>query len=213
MTEHEQPEHGGQHEGDKTPVRAQHVSARVPDRVGDGVFSSGLILMTGGTEFVADFVQNVGPPAKIVARVVMPHAVLPQLIEALRKNLELYTQKFGAPPELPRAEPKKRPTIQEVYDDLKLPDEQLSGMYANGLMISHGASEFKLDFLSNLFPQSAVSSRVYLSAPQVPRIIESLSNTWQQFQQRTRPPSQDSGSEIDTTDDNNPPPDEPAGGN
>jgi hypothetical protein len=53
-------------------------------------------------------------------------------------------------------------------------------------MIGHTASEFKLDFLTNLFPHSAVSSRVYLSAPQIPRLLESLNSTFKQFQQRVR---------------------------
>jgi hypothetical protein len=168
------------------------------------VFSTGIILMTGATEFVLDFVQNLAPPAKIVARVVLPHAVLPQVIEALRKNLDMYQQKFGAPPELPRNEPTKRPTVQELYDELKLPDEMLSGSYANGLMISHGAAEFKLDFLTNMYPHSAVSCRVYLAAPQVPRAVESLSATYQQFQQRVqqqRQPREDDPTPDETPDD------------
>ncbi|NIL96183.1 MAG: DUF3467 domain-containing protein [Planctomycetales bacterium] len=177
--------------GDSQQVRAKHLSARVPEKVGSGVFSTGVILMTGATEFVLDFVQNLSPPARIVARVVLPHAVLPQVIEALRKNLDMYQQKFGPPPELPRNESQKRPTVQELYDELKLPDEMLAGTYANGLMISHGASEFKLDFLTNMYPHPAVSTRVYLAAPQVPRVVESLNATYQQFQQRVqrqRPP-------------------------
>ena len=50
--------------------RPQHVSARVPERVSPGVFSTGVIVMTGGTEFVIDFVQNLGQPAQVAARVV-----------------------------------------------------------------------------------------------------------------------------------------------
>jgi hypothetical protein len=191
------PDDAGEGSGGPKPVRAQHVSARVPEEIGQGVFSTGIIVMTGATEFVVDFVQNLGPPPKVVSRVVLPHAVLPQLIEALRKNLQMYEQKFGPPPDLPRPEPKKRPTVQEIYDELKLPEDMLAGAYANGLMISHGPSEFKLDFLTNLFPQSAVSCRVYLAAPQVPRIIESLAGTYQQFQQRIEKPR-----------DENPPPDD-----
>ena len=36
----------------------------------------------------------------------------------------------------------------------------------------------------NFFPTSAVSRRVYLSAPQVPPLLESLSNTFRQFTQK-----------------------------
>jgi hypothetical protein len=176
-------------------VRTQNVTARVPEHVSRGAFSTGVIVMTGGTEFVLDFIQNVGPPAQVAARVVIPHAVLPQFIEALKTNLTMYTQRFGQPPELPRPQPGQRqPSAQEIYDDLKMSDSILSGAYANGVMISHTPAEFRLDFLTNLFPHPAVSARVYLSAPQIPRLHESLTGTWRQFQQRVQqPPGQRPG--------------------
>ena len=167
-------------------VRSQHISARVPEHVSRGSFSTGAIVMTGANEFVLDFIQNVGRPHQVAARVVMPHAVLPQFIEALRKNLDLYKQRFGPPPELPRPVQASRPSVQQIYDDLKLPDDVLSGAYANGVMIGHSAAEFSFDFLTNFYPHSAVSSRVFLSAGQVPRLYESLVATNQQFQQRVK---------------------------
>ena len=173
-------------------VRVQHITARVPEHVSRGAFSTGLIVMTGGTEFILDFIQNIGHPPQVAARIVMPHTTMPQFIQALRTNLDMYVQRFGQPPQLPRPQPGARqPSAQEIYDELKMPDGLLSGAYANGVMIGHTAAEFKLDFLTNLFPHSAVSSRVFLSAPQVPRILESLSNTYQQFQQRLRQPPPD----------------------
>ncbi|MFO0903603.1 MAG: DUF3467 domain-containing protein [Pirellulales bacterium] len=181
------PEGGGGPPSEQ--VRVQHISARVPETVSRGAFSTGMIVMTGATEFILDFVQNIGHPPQVAARVVMPHGTLPQFIQALKQNLDMYVQRFGQPPELPRPQPgAKQPTAQEIYDELKMPDSLLSGAYANGVMIGHTAAEFKLDFLTNLFPHSAVSARVYLSAPQIPRILESLSNTFQQFQQRLRQP-------------------------
>jgi hypothetical protein len=186
MSQTEQP-HGPQDESGQhsEQVRVQHLSARVPEKVSRGAFSTGAIVMTGGSEFIIDFVQNLGTPAAVVARVVVPHGVMPQFIEALRKNLEMYRQRFGDPPQLPRGPaPARQPTAQEIYDELKLSDDLLSGAYANGVMIGHTPSEFKFDFLTNLFPTSAVSSRVYLSAPQVPRLLESLQGTFRQFQQR-----------------------------
>lgn len=168
-------------------VQLQHVTARVPERVSRGAFSTGVIVMTGGSEFILDFVQNIGGPPQVAQRVIMPHAALPQFADALRKNLGIFTQRFGPPPELPKPQPPAKPqTAQEIYDELKMPDEQLSGAYANGVMIGHSASEFKLDFLTNLFPHSAVSARVYLSAPQVPRLLDSLESTFKQFQERVR---------------------------
>jgi hypothetical protein len=186
-------------------VRIQHISARVPEHVSRGSFSTGLIVMTGGTEFILDFIQNIGHPPQVAARVIVPHGVMPQFIQALKTNLEMYTQRFGNPPELPRPQPGARqPSAQEIYDELKMPDHLLSGAYANGVMIGHTPAEFKLDFLTNLFPHSAVSCRVYLAAPQVPRILESLSGTYQQFQQRLRqppnPPNPLAGSPGDGTE-------------
>jgi hypothetical protein len=168
-------------------VKVQHLSARVPLSVSTGSFSTGVIVMTGATEFILDFVQNVGHPPSVASRVVMPHNTLPQFIDALKTNLNNYSERFGAPPELPKPTPPPRPqTAQEIYDELKLPDELLSGAYANGVMIGHTPSEFKLDFLTNLFPHTAVSARIFMSAPQIPRLIDSLSNTFTQFQQRVR---------------------------
>ena len=51
------------HEPHQNPQpQPQHMSARVPERVGPGVFSTGVLVMTGNTEFILDFVQNLGQP-------------------------------------------------------------------------------------------------------------------------------------------------------
>ena len=41
----------------------------------------------------------------------------------------------------------------------------LSGRYANAVLIRHSATEFCFDFITNFYPQSAVSARVYIAAP------------------------------------------------
>ncbi len=185
MNHDERPHTSG--DGQSEQVKVQHVSARVPDKISRGAFSTGVIVMTGGSEFILDFIQSVGQPAQIAARVIMPHGALPQFIDALKKNVEMYTQRFGPPPDLPKPDPNApKPTAQQIYDDLKIPDDQLAGSYANAVMIGHTPSEFKFDFISNLFPQSAVSNRVFLSAPQVPRFLDSMQNTFKQFQERVQ---------------------------
>ena len=144
-------------------VRHKAVGARVPESVGRGVFSTGAIVMSGQAEFVLDFVQRMGRPHQVAARVVMPHAVLPRFISALEENLKRYEDRFGPPPKMPKPDPNvRRPSIQEIYDDLKLPDDVLSGSYCNSVMIGHSMSEFSFDFITNFFPQSAVSRRVFL---------------------------------------------------
>ena len=185
------------------PQQQKHMSARVPDGVSPGIFSTGVLVMTGNTEFVLDFVQNLGQPAQIASRVVMPHSTMPQFIQALKTNLEMYTNRYGAPPELPPPNPnQKKPTLQEIYDDLKISDETLAGAYANGVMIGHAASEFKFDFLANMMPTPAVSARVYLSAPHVPRLLQSLSKTYDDFQKRVTEQQQKKRQEPPEASDN-----------
>ncbi|MEQ1829724.1 MAG: DUF3467 domain-containing protein [Pirellula sp.] len=251
--------------------------ARIPDHVAKGEISTGVIVVTGATEYVLDFVRNLPRPNAIVARVVMPHMVMPQFIEALAANIELFRQRYGElpgapqvpvvqqffspgpgapptppqnqssdlgfmneskpaestfPPQPPRQaqpneapesmdaaaipqpqnpssvpagtnapqqaapsnqNPPKRQNPQEVYDDLKLRDEILSGSYANAVMIGHGPFEFSFDFITNFYPQSAVSCRVFLASGHIYRLLESLRASWEQLRPRLTqsfPPNQ-----------------------
>jgi hypothetical protein len=84
----------------------------------------------------------------------------------------------GSPPAPRRLSP------QEVYDELKLRDDVLSGNYANAVMIGHGPYEFSFDFITNFYPQSAVSARVFVSSGQVGLLYDSLKTTWEQFKPR-----------------------------
>ena len=268
------------------------VRARVPEHARLGVFSTGMIVMTGAAEFILDFVQNLGRPHQIVARVIVPHLAMPQFIDALSTNIDLYRQRFGnlpsprlaphqeglrsevvqhgmqyadphAPGRAPTAAdaasqfdtlsstkgpaspgsdplvapssgtahspgqpvashppiashapaadtppgdtgsaspttshdpvshqpPPRRPTAQEVYDDLKLPDDLLNGKYANAVMIGHGPNEFSFDFITNFYPQSAVSCRVFVGAGQAPRLLDSMRTAWDQLRPRYFPPN------------------------
>ena len=199
--------------------------ARVPDNVADGCFSTGAIVMTGPSEFVVDFLQTIGRPHRVAARVVIPHPVMPQFIDALNTNLELYRSRFGDPQTVPSQTPNpdaRRPSPQDIYDDLKLPDEVLSGVYANGVMIGHGATAFGLDFLTSFFPQSAVSARVFVASGQIPRLLESLRGAMRQLEARqqggpteggiepTSPPATDESNTSDPQNGDDPaPPDQP----
>jgi hypothetical protein len=78
----------------------------------------------------------------------------------------------------------RRQSPQDVYDDLKLRDEILSGAYANAVMIGHGPFEFSFDFITNFYPQSAVSSRVYMASGHVLRLLDSLKASWEQIRGR-----------------------------
>ena len=264
---------------------APPMRARVPDHVAAGQISTGVIVVTGATEFILDFVRNLPRPNIIVARVVLPHQVMPQFIEALSTNIGLYRQRFtdlntsaissapiqsfsepnpvpfppassaasldesgasreetnektdektgeavkprpsdtptsslfGNPidihagasvpkdsginkgesgqnvgqssdseslPPPPKPSITRHPSPQEVYDELKLKDELLSGSYSNAVMIGHGPHEFSFDFITNFYPQSAVSRRVFMAAGHVGRLLDSLRASWDQLRSR-----------------------------
>lgn len=172
-------------------LQHSQISARVPEHVGPGVFSTGVIVMHGVHEFVLDFVMSLSPPRRIASRVVLPPTVVPLFIGALRDNLQKYHQAFGAPPKLPPppagATP---PPITDVYEQLKVPDTIMSGVYANTVMVVHSPAEFCFDFITSFYPRSAVAARVFLAAAHVPQFYDSLFRSWEQYRtkQQQRPP-------------------------
>jgi hypothetical protein len=163
----------------------QPVGARVPERVGRGVYSTGQVVLDSPKEFVIDFLQALTRPHQIVARVVLTPQTMMEFRSALEDNLGNYTRAFGPPAPLPPP-PKdyKPPTIQEIYENFKLPDDMLSGSYANSVMIGHSPSEFFFDFISGFYPTSAVSSRIYIPAQVAPRFLSTLETCLKQFQAR-----------------------------
>ena len=186
-------------------VRHSNVSARVPESVGQGVFSNGVLILTGQFEIVLDFVLRMAEQQRIVARCILPRMVGQQLVQALQQNLQHYESRFGPLPKVPAPKqiqssgespeavgeafgpsfgfadhpengpaPKSTPNIEDIYDELKVDDEIFSGSYANAVLIRHSGTEFCLDFIANFFPRSAVSARVYLAAPHIRPLLNSL---------------------------------------
>ena len=159
-------------------------SVRVPDKVLRGVFASGFVVYSSTNEFVMDFYQGIAKPPQVVARVVMSLAALEGLIKLLRENMATFAKNFGMPNPIPKAPNDRQLTIQELYDELKVPEEIQSGSYATGLMVNFNPVEFHFDFVTGFFPNASVSSRVYLAAPRVQNMIETLSNTYANLQKQ-----------------------------
>ena len=186
------PPHGASPQGGGAPLQGAYsqqishspVSARVPERVARGVLTTGVIVLDSPNEFVLDFLQALSRPPQVVARVVLPPQVMFSFVNSLRDNLGKFTERFGAPQPLPKPPQQNRPTIQELYEHFKLPEDMLSGTYANSVLIGHSPSEFLFDFITGFYPTAAVSSRVYLSAQQAPRVLETLSASLVTFQRR-----------------------------
>ncbi len=178
------------------PFAHTPVSARVPERVGRGLFATGVIVQEGPGEFVLDFLQSLTRPAEICARVVIPPQVMGALISTLTENLTKFSQTYGAPTPLPKPPPnQRRPTTQEIYENFKLSEDVMSGVYANSVLIGHDAAEFFLDFITRFYPTACVSAHIYLAASQTPRVLETLNTAMAQYQRRLQnPPGPAAGS-------------------
>ena len=142
----------------------------------------------GQNEFVVDFLQFLARPAQLTARVVMAPQVAEQFLGILKDSLQRYENSYGAPPVLPKGQSERPRLPQEIYDDLKIPEDLLSGVYANAFIVGHTPAEFSIDFITSFFPHAAVSARVYLAASRVPQLIETLNGLVVQYQRGKQAP-------------------------
>jgi Protein of unknown function (DUF3467) len=189
--ENQPPKDGGDPQTFTQEFQFGNLGARVPEKVARGVFATGALVIQGATEFVLDFLLRMNQPHQVVARVILPINLVPQLIDALRTNLENYRKTHGAAPAAPPTPaapvtPAAPPSIEEIYQDLKMSDDVMAGAYANTIMVVHNASEFCLEFISKVYPRPVITARVFLSAPQVPVLLNSLGQSWQNLQAKLR---------------------------
>ena len=180
--ENSDQQHG---KNDEVPLVQQfkqnQVGARLPEHLAAGAFATGAVVLQGPNEFMIDFVQALRPPARVVSRIVLSHQVMGQLIETLTANFRKYEEAMGPPKPAPQKQQNPQPTIQKIYEDLKLPDELLSGAYANVIMIGHSHSDFFLDFATQFYPTAAVSARVHIAASNVPGLMKTLDAAYDHF--------------------------------
>ena len=83
-------------------VRHSNVSARISDEVSVGVFSNGVMILSGMHESVLDFAMRMGETQRIVTRVILPNPVARQFGTVLQENMRHYETNFGAMPGMPR---------------------------------------------------------------------------------------------------------------
>src|ERR1019366_10652358 len=73
------------------------VAARVPEKVGRGLFCTGQVILDSPKEFVVDFMQGVTRPFQAVSRAVLTPQTVTEFTDALQKNLDMYTTTYGPP--------------------------------------------------------------------------------------------------------------------
>jgi hypothetical protein len=70
---------------------------------------------------------------------------------------------------------------------IKVPDDQLRGAYANQMVVSHTGEEFLLDFVNLFPPQGLVTARVIVSPGHLKRMIRALSENLARYETRHGP--------------------------
>lgn len=190
-------------------IRHSHIGALVPTHVARGVFTTGAVVLQGQHEFIVDFLLRMQQPQQVVARVVMPPAVVNQFIQALQENINRYEDRFGPihMPAIPNQNQQQRQSAQDLYESLKISDDVQSGTYANAVMIGHSPTEFSFDFITTFFPRSSVSQRVFMASANARRLLDSMIHSFQQFQQRLRNPPPPPDNDTDSPDYGTGPPD------
>lgn len=213
MSEQPIPDEPSENEGPQSQeIRHSHIGALVPAHVARGVFTTGAVVLQGQHEFIVDFLLRMQQPQQVVARIVMPPAVVSQFIMALQENINRYEDRFGAihMPTIPNLNQQPRQSAQDLYETLKISDDVQSGTYANAVMIGHSPTEFSFDFITTFFPRSSVSQRVFMASANAQRLLDSMRHSFQQFQDRLRnpppPPDADNGTSGFNTSDGDWPP-------
>ena len=72
------------------------VGARVPEKIGRGVFTTAVMILQTNEIFLVDFLSMIVPPQQVVARIIMTASNFSQFLAALRMNLGHYENQFGA---------------------------------------------------------------------------------------------------------------------
>src|SRR2546421_11897201 len=105
----------------KVPEPQGHFAARVPERVARGVYTSAQVLIEAPKEIMIDFLMGLTRPFNVVSRVIVTPQTLSEFINALERNLDGYIQAYGPPPTPPIPPNQKTPTLEEIYENFKLP--------------------------------------------------------------------------------------------
>ena len=71
------------------------VGARVPEKIGRGVFATALMVLQTNELFVLDLLSMTSQPQQVVGRIIMTATSFSQFLAALRLNVEHYEREIG----------------------------------------------------------------------------------------------------------------------
>lgn len=176
-------------------ISMSSVSARVPPRIGTGVFSTGAIVTSATNEVIVDFTQQLASHGQIVARVVLPHRVAAQFAATLAESLDKFEKKRGVAPQddrqqrpTTRTQPSSsgqaveaqppdgsdRVSAQDIYSELDISVELACGSYANSALIRHTETEFVFEFVAKFYPFACVSNRIFMVPSRAHSLLDAI---------------------------------------
>ena len=108
------------------------VGARVPEKVGRGVFATALMVLQTNELFVLDLLSMTSQPQQVVGRIIMTATSFSQFLAALRLNVKHYESEIG--PLKPRFVP-PHPVSQPLPGGpgLRRPVASRCGRHAGGI--------------------------------------------------------------------------------
>lgn len=145
-------------------------TAIIPEEVGIGFFATEVVIFYGENEVTIDFIQAIVKPFRVVSRVILNFDVAKKLFQDLKKQMlsieenKEFNSLIKNLIEDPGLDvPQKANKVEDIYDELKLSNEQLKGAYSNKVIITYGKDAFSIDFINNIFPKSIVVARIFMS--------------------------------------------------
>lgn len=170
-------------------------TALIPDKVGMGLFSTEVVVFHGENEVSIDFIQGIAKPYRMVRRVIMSNYVAKTFFEVLKNELSVKKSKNSSYVEnlknknddfLEKNQDEneenyeKNEKVDDIYNNLKLENDELNGFYANKVLINYGKDSFCLDFISNIYPKSIVTSRIFVTNSTIFELLTAFNKIFNQ---------------------------------
>jgi len=164
-------------------------TALIPEKVGVGLFATEVVVFHSENEVAIDFIQGIAKPYRVVRRVIITEKVAKTLNDTLKTELQTNksknssyvenlknknTQEIENISSQESTDFQKKEKVDDIYSGLKMENNELNGFYANKILVNYGKDSFCLDFISNIYPKSIVTSRIFMTKNSVLELLNAL---------------------------------------
>lgn len=188
-------------------ARDRKPSIKLPERLLPGVYANQMVVRHTREEFLIDFINRFPPEGVVAARVIVSPGHLKRMIQALQENFGRYELGHGPIREAASAyaasqgmrggpggaagdaagAPAGKASAAakgggESHAATRISEAVLAGVYANQMVVSHSREEFLLDFVNIFPPEGVLTARVFVSPPQLERMIRALAGNFGRYE-------------------------------